>query len=460
MGHARGSCLEDALLDCTNPFSPVERICPFGCAHGTCLSGHGDQLILHTELQLAQTMPWTRNIPVCFADDAGAELRRWTRGAVTQGWTRNADVAFEGWGDCPTQDAEGVVIEFPRGCQGRLVSAVARTREASQLRVGICRSYFDAGGVERELADDETLARFLARHQFGHVLGLGEDNVHASVMVRTVRTSAIDARIWATDLLGLRDLYGYKNPGSVVHASGWCLNGSDGALTLASCSEKSGLKFVVRLDRVQAADGSCLVADGETAVALAACSTSVPSKALALRRASLRAAGHCVVPRTEPVFPGTVLEARPCGDIGNLDYPFHFELVGSAVAGRLAQIRFGNGDYCLAAPATFGGVAVPTLEPCSTNSSVFTLGDEGEISLLVPGTQSRRCLDYTTHGTSGSVIELRLCNGRSFTLTGPLETLDGLALSADPDEPAAGLSLKKLRPGEMPTLDETFDAHF
>jgi hypothetical protein len=465
----QGLCVNDGpLLDCaTNPFNPIDRYCPFGCANGVCLPGTGDQLIVHTELQTAEAMPWLGEIPVCFADDPGAKVRRWTRSAVEQGWARYLDVEFTGWEDCASDDVSGVILEFPRGCRGRIASPVSHARDEGRLRVGICASYFDAGDAEQELDQNEALARFVARHQFGHVLGLGEGAAGASstVMVRSLRATDVDPSVSVDDIAKLRDRYGYKPKGAIVHVSGWCLSASGTAVGLAPCSKAPAQVFNPLPDRIEGEGGKCLVINGypqSPVVELADCTPSPPTNALALRRALWNAPGHCVAPREPSVVPGAVLETQRCTVPGDPLQTWRFEITGSAAGYSLARLRLAALDYCVVAPRTFrvlddGGVNVPTLEPCGTASTLLTLGPDGDISFIPAGSGIRHCLDWS--GTD-SVVHFRYCSGRSFMLSGPLETADGLALSSIPDDALAGLSVLPPELSEVPGTGEVFDVHF
>jgi hypothetical protein len=462
----RGLCIDDGYLaDCSDdPFRPTDRYCPYGCKDGACLPGSGDQLVVHTELHRSQEMQWPHAIPVCFASDPGEELRRWTRSAVEQGWARYLDVDFTGFDPCASGDFTGVVLEFPRGCRGRLASPVSRGRTETALHVGICASYFDASGTELELADDEALARFVVRHQFGHVLGLGEayTSAEAIVMTPAVRASAVDSTVWAHDIWLLNQDYGYKPEGAIVHVSGKCLTANGDAVGLEPCARIASQVFRSFPDRIEGEGGKCLVVNGypsEPAIELADCSLSPPASKLAQRRSQWHAPGHCVAPRERPVVAGGVLETRPCAEIFDAAAAWSFEIAGSDGPLALARIRYASENLCVTAPPTLSttlNVHVPTLEPCDTGGTVFTLGPGGDISLLVPGTATQRCLDWTA---SNSVVHFRECSNRPYMLSGPLETTSGLAVGSSPD-PLAGLTVVALGPDDAPELGEMFDVHF
>ncbi|HEX6275184.1 MAG TPA: hypothetical protein VFZ53_19225 [Polyangiaceae bacterium] len=470
IGQPLGKCLDDRdglLVDCSSdPFTPTDRHCPYGCVDGACLPGSGDQLIVHTELQGSQEMQWSDAIPVCFASDPGEALERITRSTVEQGWARYLDVDFTGFGTCTDEDTTGVIMEFPRGCRGRLASPVTRDRSAAPVRVGVCASYFDAAGTtEHELVDNEALARFVIRHQFGHVLGLGEmqTSADAVVMKRTVRASDVDSTVWSHDIWLLEEDYGYKPEGAIVHVSGRCLTAQGDTVGLAPCAGIASQVFRSFPDRIEGDGGRCLVVNGypsKPSVALADCSLSPPANVLAQRQSQWRAPGHCVVPRDTPAAAGGVLETRTCVEPFDAAATFSFEITGNDGPLALARIRYGSADLCVSAPPTLTAalnIHAATLEPCDTGASVFTLGPGGQISLLVPGTETRRCLEwYSSH----SVVHFRECRNLPFVLSGPLETPGGLALASAEDEPLADLTVVALGPGDAPELGEIFDVHF
>jgi hypothetical protein len=464
--HREGLCVSTSLIDCaSNPFTPPERVCPFGCASGACLPGTGDQLIVHTERHFDVGEPWSGDIPVCFASDPGANLRRWIQSAVEQGWTRYVDVAFTGWGECDS-DSRGVILEFPEDCRGRIASAVrARTRDDIEddvaQHVGICRSYLDAGGEPHELDENEALARFVARHQFGHVLGLLESDIAGvpSVMVRGVRSAHVDSTVWAEDIRPFWPGKHYKPEASIVSPSGSCLDAL-ATVGLWNCSGSASQRFLPLADRIEVSGGrGCLGVSGDAAGA-AQCSTIPAANSFALRRARWSAPGYCVAPRELPVTPGALLVTKPCTAVGEASQTWAFDIVGvNAEAGRpAARIRFVAEDYCVSIAEPFRGAGdVPTLAPCGTADAVFVLGPGGDVSKTVPGPGGQRfCLDW--YGSS--VLHFRACNGRPFLLTGPLETPGGLALSTVLDEPSDAVFVVELAPDALPDAGEVFDVHF
>lgn len=462
VAHPEGLCVDTSLIDCaSNPITPPERVCPFGCATGACLPGTGDQLIVHTEPHGVSGAQRSGDIPVCFASNPGADLKRWIRSAVEQGWARYLAVEFTGWGECESEP-RGVILEFPENCRGRIASPVrARTsndvQNDAEQRVGICRSYFDASGERHDLDENEALVRFVARHQFGHVLGLREAGIHdvSTVMVRGVRSAHIDSTVWADDIRGLGP---GKPEGAIVSASGSCLD-APGSVGLWNCSGSASERFLALPERIEVLGGNCLGVSVEAAGAVS-CSTLDTANAFALRRARWSAPGYCVAPRELPVTPGTLLATQPCTAVGEASQTWAFDIVGiNAATGRPhARIRFVAENYCVSVAEPFRGAGdVPTLEPCGTADALFVLGPGGDVSKTVAGPSGQRfCLDWLDN----SVLHFRSCSFRPFVLTGPLETPRGRALSTVLDDPSEPIFVVDLAPDALPGAGEVFDVHF
>jgi hypothetical protein len=468
--HPDGHCDIDFLIDCAdNPFVPPKRECPFGCANGACLPGTGDQLIVHTEPHRNGAMPWPdAPIAVCFSGgDSTRSLRHWTRSSVEQGWGRYLDIDFVGWETCESAETPGVHVEFLEDCRGRTASAVSLGYPGAgkQLIVGICRSYRDdAGGKLRDL--EEAVVRFVALHQFGHVLGLHEADkaaVHytGNIMARGIRSSTVAPMLWADDIAVLGSELGYKPEASIVHVSGWCLDTTGGQVALSRCSASEAQRLRPLADRLELAGTSnCLMVEGQTSL-LGVYFTDCPLRvkyALALRRARWGTPGFCVAPRTLPVTPGTPVETRSCTEVGEVSQTWSFEVAATTEQRLQARIRFVAQDYCLAAPQELGGYGgVPTLEPCSSTDTLFELGPDGRVSLPVPETQERLCLNWV--GKFGVLFFDFSCQ-YPFILSGPLETGEGRALEADPGNPGGGLLLSELGSSELPNLRQIFDVWF
>jgi hypothetical protein len=232
---------------------------------------------------------------------------------------------------------------------------------------------------------------------------------------------------------------------------------------LSRCSAADAQTFEVRIDRLLAADGRCLVVNGsppDASIALETCEAEAPSNALALRRARFGTPGHCVTPLSLPVTAGTPLETRPCAGVGDPAQSFRFDTLPGEGGSRVGRIHFAASDYCISAPPAFGGIDVATLEPCAT-SAAFAFGPSGDVSVAVPN--GRRCLGYVQ---PDSVLRFQSCIDQPFLFSGPLETSDGRALSSvadDPtvsDDPSFRLSIVALAPNATPGPNEVFDVHF
>jgi hypothetical protein len=452
-------CRDYELIDCAaDPFVPPTRFCPFGCGPGGCLPGVGDQLIVHTESHPGSRIWPDGPIPVCFADDddsaENARLQRLTRSEAEQSWARYLDVEFIGWGSCENLAKPRVVVEYLDDCDGRLASGVriGNPGIGGESRVGICRSYRDAEGLFH--VTNDALVRFIARHQFGHVIGLDEryDDTR-STMVRAIRSSSVHSGAWASDIADLLPRYSYKPDLSIVHASSRCLD-TAAAGGLARCSGSTTQRLRAFGDRVEIEGTSqCLAAGDGGALELGGCAPP-PHNALVFRRARFGSPGYCIAPRSLPVVPGTPVETGACGPLGDDSQTWVFEIVAVTTGRPHARIRFGAQDYCLTEPEP-AMEAVPTLEPCGSSSTVFQLGPDGNV--IASSAQGTFCLGWDGNG---STLHFNAFCPIPLMLSGTLETADGRALTADPDDPGAGLVLAEFEPGATPTLGQVFDVVF
>jgi hypothetical protein len=264
------------------------------------------------------------------------------------------------------------------------------------------------------------------------------------------------------DISELSWLFGYKPEASLVHVSGWCLDTVGGRVALSRCSASPTQRLRPLPDRIELEGTSdCLAAGQQSPTPLlevAACAPS-PTRALELRRTRWSAPGHCVAPRALPVVPGTPLETTTCAEVGDASQTWSFETMAIVEGRPQVRIRFAAQDYCVAAPQPFNGIGdVPTLQPCDSTDTLFELGPRGGVWLLTgppaSETQGRYCLDWLGQD---SVLSFDISCEHPFLLTGPVETADGWALEADPDNPSGGVSLSQLGPSELPSLGQVFD---
>jgi hypothetical protein len=278
-------------------------------------------------------------------------------------------------------------------------------------------------------------------------------------MVRALRLSSVDETVWANDIDEL-SIYGFKPEGTISTESGHCLRAENGVLSLAECSGSLTQQFRSTpnaLENVEAA--ACLLGtSGGTSLGFGACPNAAQSNAFALRRMRFHAPGHCVAPRSVPVFGNTPLVTQRCGELGNDAETWTFEIVG-IVAGRpQARIRYAAQPLlCFAVTQPLPDGEIPTLQLCDEYNTVFTLGPNGNVSLPVPNTTNVACLDFVS---DDSVLSMRGFCQRQFLLSGPIEDGSGHALAIVPGNPTAPLTVSSLAPDATPRPEQVFDVHF
>jgi hypothetical protein len=468
-------CLEAGeLMDCEDPFVPQRRKCPWGCSDGACVPGTGDQLIVHTEVNYVQSAPpWPDGeVPICFetfdADDAA--LREFIESEVRRTWGRYYDIRFFGFDVC-TGAAEGQVrIEFLDGCEGRLAgnAPLGYPGELAPSRVGICRSYVDAQGESRRLEAEEAVARYLVRHQFGHVLFFFEDDPPLShpwsVMARGFDASRADELVIGSDeLLRMRNWYWPKPSGSVVAMTGSCLRPAGNTVEVAPCERDEAQRFRFEPQRFVARnESSCLevASSGSSpAVELGACPPSPTPNSVSLRRARWSTPDRCVMPRTLPASTGTALVTSDCLPVGDPVQTWALDVLADAGDHVEVRIRHIASALCVQEPPGLtAGLELPTLETCTSTTTVFSVWSSGAISSEDQGSASRQCLRWQsndsllTYGSCGVV--------RGWFFSGPIESSEGFALRVTSEAPSAEVVAEPLGPSELPRLDQVFDVHF
>lgn len=458
-----------ALTDCSNPFIPAHFQCPFGCGAGRCLPGSGDELVVHTEQvpwNAASTL-WREPIAVCF-HDAGedAALVAVIRDEIERGWGRLLDIEFPGWAAC-TGDETGrrVELAFRNDCEMRLGSAVAdgAPPAGEARRVEFCRTYYTAGGELEVLLEHEELLRFVARHQFGHVLGLRDQDrsLLPVVMTRALQESeATSLVISSVDISPFRYDYGQKPPRSLVTEKGACLSPTLQGFHELPCShDKSGFFDFTGSEVASARDGipGCFsVPSGDGAlVGLGECGDAEGKTELRFRHALWSTPDRCIAPERAEV--GSPLRAMPCGKPGDPTQSWWFEILAADADVQVTRIRFEATGDCLGLdePAQFG--AIPRLETCDDEldySELFDLWKNGLISHYESDSTSALCTQWDP--PDGVVYLDSRCSFDTYWIFGALETPDRRWLSFTHSGEVEELRAVSPASGALPLASQIF----
>jgi hypothetical protein len=448
------------LLDCeTRRPEATYRYCPFKCEGGACLPGVGDQLIVHTR-DVPLTGTATRTIPVCVLDAVRDDdvLVEWIRDEVERTWARTVDYEFVDWAACDERLPEtGVILSFASDCRGRLVNDF---ENGSPARVEICRSFFDAAGDLHLAQDEEALVRFLTRHQFGHVIGVGDTDFHSrerTTMVRGIELDRIaEYGISALEQAASRaycSLSCRKHPGALVTVLGRCLEVTPDGIVPSSCvsdeSNSTTQNFTLRSSELLSLDQGRCVGVSDESILVDEC--GIQSERFAFRAARWSSFGRCVMPAALPVSPGTAVVMGACEPVGDSTQAWTFDVFDANADGLSARIRFG--DDCVTVPvAAPDPNTVLELHPCAAQGSseqTFVLRHTGEIGY------GEVCFDWEL--ADGSVVLRSTCaSSARWLLTGALSTLSGRALTLRLDEGRVTVSALL----GLPTEEQTFDFYF
>jgi hypothetical protein len=458
------------LIDCESfrP-EPYTRYCPFGCQDGACLSGTGDQLIVHTG-SVTERRSRPRTLPVCVLDpiDGDENLVAWIRDEVERTWGRTNDYNFERWTECEQPlPAAGVVLSFKSGCRGHLVNDIDPQSEL--VRLEICRSfYFGDDELDDEQEVDDLLARFLGRHHFGHVIGAFDTTFldeAPSTMDGGIELFRVTEYVLSPAELNLGNVacapFCRKHPGALVTYRGRCLEVEDGRIVARTCADhgqSDPQDFTLRTDFTLSATElftanpeQCVGVSGaleEAEVRVGECMEM--TERFALTGAALRSLGRCVTPAALPATDGTTLWIGACDGLPESWTGWSFDVTASTGNALLASIR--HDGLCVSVP---GGVAwsnlVPELRPCEEGSDeqIFELKDNGEIGF------GELCFAWGL--LDGSVYLSGCGEGYSvWTVTTALTTPSGLALTlAEEDDHATAKPL-----GDVASETQTFDFYF
>jgi hypothetical protein len=314
----------------------------------------------------------------------------------------------------------------------------------------ICVSHYDAGGKRLPQVGgpiDVELVTFVAKHAFGHALGLEHQYYERAVprlMAEALDLASYDEVPFGTEQAAvLQHYYGSKPAGSLLGATGRCLAEDAGTLSFASCDGAPASLFRPAASSViNAATGSCLQANGSR-VTLEPCEGDESREAFQLARVRwLASGGRCVTLRQPPTSTESPLMVDTCDRMWALAGLFGVE---RADDGR-ARIRAADGS-CVAWPAAWSSASVPELGPCGGPRDTF---DPSFGHLSVDG----RCLTVI-----GGAVEFRPCleyDDQRFAWSGPIELGGGtLTLSGDA-QPTLELTPLSFPPGPSQIFDWYF----
>ena len=477
-------CDGPVVIDCgPEQFGETRSYCPFGCRDGVCEPGRGENLTIHTGVTGVFPTHWEGTIPVCLGNpnDLTRDALAWVRSEVESVYNRYLNVEFSGWGEC-APDATGVILTFAEGCRDRLVNDLdsGNPGEGRPVHVEICDSYFAEGAAERSTST-EPLIRLLARHQFGHVLGLldGADP-HETVMVRGVdKNRADEVVVTEIDYMAISVSYGYyrKHRFALASPLGQCLGAksadTDSGLEMNQCNTSPREEWVPSGERIRtlrAEPSSLCIGSPDTPpdpgpVELGGCQLTGSAQTFRLKHASWRTPIRCVAPLTDPPEPGTRLVTETCAS-GNASQSWYFEIVDmdESAGAFYSRIHFADPDpdYCVTAPRSEPADSdVLELQPCAPadkrqlfwlggSSTVSNVSIEGEDEF---GEPELYCVNWQR---PDGVLALDRCTQYSTWLfSGALENDDGLALTVSADGTVV------LAPLESPPSDgQTFDYYF
>ncbi len=485
-------CDGNEVLDCSQGlYTERHLVCPFGCAEGECVEGTAGELTLHTGIMKPQGGHWSGEVPVCLvpppgdASDARAHFE-WVRSEVESVWNRYLGVVFTGFGDC-ADDATGVVVSFPVGCEGHLVNdvSIGAPLAARAIPLEICLSY-TVPGADEPVSADEALTRLLARHQFGHVLGLTDgDDPRATVMVRGVELARVD-RIVPTisDYAALelpadppsRFTFEYlgKHALSLVTPQGDCIGTSDlsaGAMLGAtSCFSPTPQTWSPPLARLEASDSppeycAAQAVAGEP-VLLSTCAPGGSASEFHQPTVKWRTPTACVAADASPPSAGTGVVTSPCTAMDDPLEAWSFEILEPSTDGAsfLTRIHLAGTELCLSiddVPAE--GARTLALDTCSAglttdDPQVFTLGRTS------PWGGARGTIG-TIEASIGCFVDWQSADGNldcedvgpqsAWFLSGPVVNDDGLVLTLLDDGTVAAVALPAA-PSGLPFFDFYF----
>jgi hypothetical protein len=161
-----------------------------GNGNGSCASPTGDQLITDRAPELKPSAElWPPPvISVCVRGlvETGRELRL-IRDEVNSTWGRYSGLSFAGWGECSASSGSAQIeLTLDEPGDGACRDALGTMDHwgypgfGGTTQMHICRAYLDVETHSTKITSDDSVLRFMARHEFGHVLMGRAFGSHAS----------------------------------------------------------------------------------------------------------------------------------------------------------------------------------------------------------------------------------------------------------------------------------------
>jgi hypothetical protein len=431
--------------------------CPFGCnfdARACNKPRFTERLIDRTSSEYPSDRPWPElMVPVCFEDvgPSTLALRDALRLAVDSTWGRFSGLGFEGFGECDGSQP-AIEVAFVEECRDDLarVSGIGYRGSGEAFRVELCLSHFDPRGDRRPPEGgpiDVELVTFVAKHAFGHALGL--ENQHYDrdalrLMAEVLDVTKYGAIPFDREHAGaMQHYYGNKPAGSLLGENGRCLADRAGELVYASCDGAPGALFGRgAATTVNVETGACLQANGAS-VTLEPCEGDANREAFELAHVRwLASGGQCVTAREPPSSRSSPLQVGPCDATWQAAGLFAVEVTDT----QQVRIRTAGGA-CVTWPAVWVTAAVPELAACGGPRDTF---DPAFGRLAIDG----RCLTVLD-----GAVEFSPCLGyddQRFAVSGPFE-LGGNALTLSGVEQPV---LELLPLSFPPARGQVFDWYF
>jgi hypothetical protein len=482
------ACKDNEVLDCSpNLYTELHLVCPFGCADGACVPGGDGQLTLHTGIMPAQNK-WTSDIPVCLVLPKGADVAALhariaiVHSEVESVWNRFLGVVFTGFGDCDA-DTAGVRVSFPSACGGHLVNDVmiGTPGIGAVIPLEICASYDDGSGQSKNV--EEPLTRLLARHQFGHVLGLNDgDDARDTLMVRGVELGHEDEIVPTTydyDSLEGNEYYVGKPDMALVTPVGECVGAAEplasSGLAVGTCDGTDLEKWLNPSNRLEAYRfppeycAEQVVAGAP--VTLSTCPLASSTGDFYMPSVKWRTPTSCVATASSQFEVGTNLVTSPCTAASDPTQAWYFENLAAVepnwpsppVTGFFARIHLVGTELCVAVendPTL--GYATLALDTCLDTADlkgpqVFQLqsvrpwsGTTQTISMMANGPST---INWQVDG--GDVFLGEPGSRSGWFLSGSLVNDAGLVLTRADDD-----TLVAEEPASEPAPNQLFDYYF